>query len=318
MKTLRDLLIEQKQYNDKIREETYVDREHTREEWTQTYILGLVSEIDEILREIKWKRHTGSWDKKPVRSNIAVELADITKYILSLWELWGFTDADIVEYVSIKNEILNQKYKQDYSKPPRNSCVLICDIDGTLADYRRGFIAWLVDMGEIDPTETDSYESLLMDTNIEMSYPAYEVLKESFEEAGGYANLPPYVESISTLRALKSLGVYIIVYTARPVTKHKRIWYDTWKWLRENNIPADELHIGSEDRILKASSLQKTNKVFIFDDDPSLIRRAANSGLTVYAKSFPYNTHINHNLITFVNDYTDINPSDYIGDQNGK
>lgn len=288
----------QRDYNDKIR----LESPGTPEEWTQTYLMGIVAEIDEVLREMNWKKHRKQINKVD-KTNLAYELADLTKYVLSLWEVWDFSFEEMLRYTVDKSEILELLYEQEHCAPAEGAPIVICDIDGTLGDWRSSFVEWARDRSA-DPIPADPSKTMWMDSDLSMEYPAYNVLKEQFESEGGYLYIKPYIDLVEFLREIQE-DVFLIIMTARPAKQFHRIWYDTTMWLSYYRIKPHQLFIGSEPRILLADSYRKGHKVILLEDDPGLIIRAANSGINVFARIQPYNAEINHENITFTSNFND-------------
>lgn len=303
---LDEIFANQRKYNEKIRS---TGNKLDREEWTTTYLLGIVSEIDEVLREINWKKHRKESHKEINRENIAYEFSDLTKYILSLWEIWEFTANDLLYYTDLKSRILELQCEQESFKIPDGSPVLICDIDGTLGDWRVLFLDWI----KSDyPDITDQASSLLLDEDLSMIYPMYSVLKDSFEASGQYRNIPIYEDAYEILHKLKhEFNAYIIAVTSRPSNIHSRIWMDTWLWIKDHNLPIDELKISSNSRILLANDLKKFHETIMMEDNPGLIIRGANSGIPIFARRHPYNAGISHKNVRFLESFTEINYSEY-------
>jgi NTP pyrophosphatase (non-canonical NTP hydrolase) len=302
MTSLDDLFKLQKRYNDRI-----MDRDHNYdpEQWSETYLLGISSEIAEVLREINWKRNRPA-NVSPDRSNISYELADLTKFIISLWQIWGFTAEDMTNISAIKSKFLEQKIIQEYNTyyPDR---VMIVDLDGSIADWRFSFNNWLRTVKKIYLKLDDPAHSLMMDSDLSMEYPDYHEWKNEFESSGQYAEIMMYPNTSAFLRHQKDNGQFIVYYTARPNNKYHRIWFDTMSWLEKRNLPVDELWFGSTERILLANKLQKEgHHVVMLEDDPELITRACKCGIRVYARRHKYNEGIDHVLVKYFDDYSDI------------
>jgi uncharacterized HAD superfamily protein len=279
--------------------------------WTQTYLIGMVSEMDEVLGEIQWKKHRVGNAKNPDRTNIALELADLTKYVLSLWEVWDFSDEEMLEFVELKSMILEEKKKQEFFVIPDGLPVLITDLDGTLCDWRATFFEWIKVNNYPHTFSFDDESTLMAEQVISAGYPEYTEMKDKFESSGMYANMIPYPDGVRVAQKLsKMYNTYIVAHTARPA-KFKRIWWDSWIWLKSRGIPANELRIGAESRILLASDLLRNHPVIMFEDDPTLISRAANCGIRVFARSHSYNKDIVHKNVTFVKSYDDVAIEDY-------
>jgi hypothetical protein len=323
-RTLKKIWSLQQQYNQNIygfmaAEAPYsVQVEH----WVTNYLLGMVSEIDEILREINWKQHRKDQHKAPVQRNIALELADLTKYVICLWQICGFDIADMLSYTVDKSLMLHILQMQSQRAPKPGQVVVLADLDGTVADWRASFLQWLKQQEAPIPRQMaqEAYKLnlLVLDVDLKMRFSQYTQFKEKFEETGGYANLIPYHDALIAIKQLrKQENAYLIVYTARPVSKYKYIWMDTWNWLDQEGIMPEELHIGQEERIRAAEKLLSTNPILAFEDNPEIALRLANAGIHVYVRSQPYNTslkQLKHPFIHFVAQYTDIDPAIYIAE----
>lgn len=294
---LRKLWTLQKEYNFRIK----LDEQNSdREFWTEKYLLGIVSEVDEILQDINWKRHRKTV-KEIDKDNLAHELADLTKYVFSLWQLWDFTLYQAVNITLQKSIMLEEIYAQENFVIPSGSIVLITDLDGTLGDWRASFIQWAEDKHSVKMPD-DPSSSLMMDTDLAMSYPMYYNLKEEFEQSGGYGTIELYEDVAKVVRELKQANPELIhiVTTARPAGRYHRIWMDTWNWLLRNDLQPHQLLMTSEPRILLASSLSNSSKIIMFDDDPGMIIRAANSGIKVFVKEQPYNKGVEHENVVIL------------------
>lgn len=303
--SLVSLLKRQKLYNQRIRNES----SDSRVEWTKTYLLGLVSEVDEVLRELAWKRHRRNEIDLPNPSNIAYELADLTKYILSLWELWEFSAEDIITFCDQKSSLLEKMWFEDKEKI-NTDLVVITDLDGTVADWRTSFRKFLLDRGL--GVRADRESTMNIEVEFSLGFDEYNSWKNEFESEGGYANLVPYYDAINFLRECKfSNNAYLIAFTARPFHKHKRIWSDTWKWINEFDLPISQLHSGSDSRIMFALDLMKNHKVIMLEDDPQLILRAAQNGIKVIAKNHSYNKGIEHENALFVDQFEHISVMEF-------
>ncbi len=307
MTSFYEIYQQQIEYNNKIRA---IDQQ-TIEQWTEVYLLGLVSEIDDILDVIRWKRHRKNSSDDPDMINLGYDLADLTKYVLSLWELWGYTSYDVVDFIRQKSDILDELHRQEFEEIPTDRLIVITDLDGTLGDWRKTFMEWVFHTHGIRPVK-DQAISMQIDSELAMRYDEYYQLKESFESTGQYKNILLYSDAREFLHWLKEeFNAYIIAHTARPWQQYYRIWGDTWNWICENGLPVDQLRIGSESRILLASSIGGEN-VLMLEDDPGLMLRAAHSEIRVIARTHPYNDGVKHEYITKVEDFTSITAKERI------
>lgn len=292
---------QQKKYNQRIFEaEGTTDPEY----WSKQYLLGLTWQVGEILRGIRWKRNRNENGKKVVKLNILDEIADVLKFTISLAQAWGFAPDEVLNAVWEKGVLLDFKRAMEFRPAPVGRNIIVTDVDGTLADYRKSFLKWLQEKG-IEPAKEAT--SLLLDSALELEYPEYYKLKEEFEESGGYRTLTPYWDSVDALEAAHCFNWYIVATTARPNNVYKRIFQDTLYWFGTNNIPLDELHMVGDGRILLAHELAKNNHVVMLEDDPSLALRAAKSGLKVYLRRQIYNESMTaHENIVLCDNYEQI------------
>lgn len=253
-------------------------------EWGATYLLGLVGEVGELLTEIRWKRHRRN-SGEINRENLGSELADLTKYVLCLWQEYGFTAEDMLSQTLLKTQELAERMEHEFF-PPSGHRVIISDLDGTGADYRAGFCR---DMGL-----TDNCHSLQVDVDLGIPLDKYSALKHQFEAGGGYAKLPFYEDWRNLMLTEKEAGTFLVVFTARPYDTYNRIRNDTRSWLNELGIFPDILTFGREERVMELLRLTKDNQVILLEDDPTLAFRAAVSGFTVWLREQPYNTETFH------------------------
>lgn len=285
---LYDVWIQQELYNREI----FRRQQRTSAEWMINYILGAHSELSELLDETSWKTHRVH-SVTEFGPNVIEELTDITKYVFSMWQMIGATPQDMIYYTYQKGRILEQLLRQEGMNPPVGEKIVMLDLDGTVADFRQGFLDWLSQSPWKDSLRIAKDQvGLHLDLNNQWDFREYEEAKLDFEANDGYSLLPVVKRIRSLIRILRLLNWKIIVYTARPYHKFKRIWGDTWTWLENNGVIVDELYFGYESRIAKARDLAAHNTVVAIEDDPTLIARYDMSGIHVFVSPQPYNEGI--------------------------
>lgn len=285
---------QQLRYNMGIKK--YVAPDTTYEEWAVHYLTGLVSETSELLELLDWKHHRKS-DLKVDDVSIALELADITKYALCLWQQFGFSTEHMLNFIYAKGEMLQFKQAQEHATMPYGKKVLIADMDGTLADWRQGFLDFLVDQNYIPSLLSKDPElSLSMDLDMGWPYSIYLRWKDQFELEGGYGELPAYEDSLYFFRHCRA--DYRIIVTARPVTI-PRVYFDTFFWLKRMVVLPDAIHLLGDERIQLAMQLKNTNnnEVLMLEDNPSIALRAARNRIPVLMRATGYNSGYEHPLI---------------------
>lgn len=252
----------------------------------------------EVLQDVEWKRHRRPIRMgQPIRDNIGLELADATKYLMSMWQEAGFSLAEMLRFVDEKSEMVETRFKQEHRVFEPGSPVLLVDLDGTLADFPTGFLTWLADLsrsgwyGESVPNP--DYRSLSIEQVLGQPYHKYWTYKQRFEETGGYGKLPALNDALNFVVRLQSQGWNIVVTTARPASI-KRVWHDSWRWLRDNGIEIDRLEMLGTDRVLLAEHYRKKgHPILAMDDDPTIALRLADV-CPVLLRDYPYNQHISH------------------------
>lgn len=277
---LNGVWVQQYFYNQKVK-----SLQTEKQNWNEVYLLGMVSEVDEILKELKWKRHRA--EQGAVRKeNLADELADATKYIFSLWQENGFTPEQMLTAMWSKGVELDQALEHEFF-PATGARYIVTDLDGTGADYRAGFRKWWGRADEVRTLNTD------LDNGV--PYAEYEQLKTEFEQTGGYADLPVYEDWQAMIRNERQSDTLVLVTTARPHHEIKRIGADTRAWLSNYGISYTGMVFGRDERIIEILRLgARNNQVVLLEDDATLALRAANSGIPVMLRTQPYNKHVAH------------------------
>lgn len=279
---------QQKLYNEKVK---HLHR-RSESEWIMDYILGTMRELGELLEQIKWKVHRET-KMKELGPNVDEEMADVTKYVFSMWQLLGKKPEDMLNALHIKGEILDQLFRQEMRDELEGKSIIMLDLDGCVADFRQGFMDWVKSSPWADILKEGSDNiGLHLDLNNGWDFHSYNQAKRQFETEGGYRLLPANKEMVGYLKQMKRLNRYIIIYTARPYSQYRRVWKDTFSWLYENEVPFDELHFGYDDRVAVAKELSFMNEVSAIEDDPLLIRRYISSMIYVTVVPQPYNEGI--------------------------
>lgn len=276
---------QQHDYNERIKKL----QSRTDSEWMINYILGTMTEMGELLQEVKWKDHRIS-SSNTFGPNIKDQLADITKYVFSMWQVLGCSEDEMLEEMFMKGDVLEQLAEQEMAPDHIFKKIIMLDLDGVVADFRAGFEQWLKNSAwdyliPIDPTKN----TLHLDINYGWDFNTYTEAKLEFERQGGYNSLPAIEETVDAINTLFLRDYYIIVHTARPYTALRRVWVDTFKWLRENHVSFNELHFGYDSRVTYAKKLANSNLVIAMEDDPVLIQRYSGSGISTLVFPQLYN-----------------------------
>lgn len=277
---------EQLAYNQRLK----AGRIMRSEEWSKIYLLGLTAEISEVLREINWKIHRSEMGEDIELTSLALELADITKYSWCLWQQFDFSPAEMLNWVQYKNEVMEYRQQQEFGHPIEDSNVLVLDLDGVVADWRKGFLAW-IGLHSGNAHLFDPERSLSLDIDMGWSYAAYSRWKKDFERDGGFASLPAFEDTVRLVREWRAStpDAKLVVTTARTTTI-PRVWYDTYTWLKAQGILPDRLYFTADGRIAITLDLAVVNKdVVLMDDNPDIHLRTSHNQLRVLVPTRGYN-----------------------------
>jgi len=270
---------QQRKYNEGV----FTRQQRSKPEWMTTYLLGLLSEGGQLLDSLNWKHHRLT-DIAEFSANVPQELADLTKYVFSMWLLMGYTPEQMLKEVYEKGELLEFIYQQDFNKPLPHK-VVIFDLDDTLADLR-GSLTEFVRAKAGLTVIPDS--SLHVDIDAGLPYDEYRILKTEFEQEGGYATLKPLLDVYCLFRELHYQGVGIVVYTARPDKLIKRVISDTYRWFKQLGAMPDVIKFGRDERLTYAMQLKRNgHKVVLVDDNPTTLKRAEIDGILTLSVSKP-------------------------------
>lgn len=259
-----------------------------REAWTKDYILYIQGELIELAQNLSWKIHRRE-NLQVVHSNIVEELVDIFKYWNSICLVWEVTPEKFIQEWLRKTEVVEQRFRQEYARPwnptDYKACVVV-DIDGVLADYVKGFLEFVCRETGVEipePHEKDFYSHIGRFVGYERAYE----LKHQFRERGQKLLLDVLPGSVEFMNRMRQEGAYLLLMSARPYKKYKRIMADTLQWLKAHSIPYDSIlwDENKEDRIIKEYPFAR----FVVEDSYDNALRIASKGIPVYLRDTTYN-----------------------------
>ena len=89
---------------------TFKDKQRLTEKW----ILYVMSELDELLRETDWKLHKPA--KELSREKIVGEYIDVLKFVLGIADIWGITNVEISRGFYEKSKLVEELYQKNKEK----------------------------------------------------------------------------------------------------------------------------------------------------------------------------------------------------------
>lgn len=257
-------------------------------EHTLHFSAGLMTEVAELLGNIDWKTHR----RTGLRLNKAAlrdELADIFKYWVMLCQTWGLSPEDALHDFWTKSMVCRQRHSEEFAREYLlRDRVAVVDIDGVLADFVTGFLAWLHKYTN-EPTIRTRVAHLLTRRDVWLNAQElgvtgeeWENLSHEFRTSGMMQMLPAFNPARAFLDWCRSQGWGIVLLTSRPIDKYPNLYADTLKWLTSRELKYDFLWWASN----KAERLNEKgvmkNVALYVDDEPRYALPVAAHGVRTF------------------------------------
>ena len=266
---------------------------------TKEYALHLISEVDELLRASIWKFHRKN-KLKPNREQIKNELTDILKYLISLYITWEISPAEVIQDYWRKSMVVRQRYSEEFVSNLEGRIVL-CDIDGVLADYYTGFLGWVI--FNYPNLESKCAEMIgspvwLCARSMGVDEQVWQEIKHHFRTSKGKLLLPAYPGAKEFLEYCRSKQYKIVLLTSRPIDVYPNIYTETLEWLKMKEIPFDFIWWASDKAEKVLSEDIRPNIVMAIDDDDKYIQKYDDMGIKSYhiVGNFPRKTIHVHSI----------------------
>ena len=255
------------------------------------------TELSELVQSLNVKVYNPN-DVDFNLSNVKDEIIDIFKYCAILMNMWGMDSNEVIEEYYRKSKVVEQRWIQSIDLLMKNEDFVCVDIDGVLCDFIQTWSDFLLWHGVIrEPIRHQIYsdlsEYLPQDKKKE-----YSNLKAEYRESGIKRNAVVFPGAKQFLQKLREKQKVVLV-TARPAHKHRRIFADTVEWLESNGLEYDALIFEENKREWVLS--HSNNVLFCVDDDLRQAEFLANVGIKTYLVGHLYNEKVNSNDIIRVN-----------------
>jgi phosphoglycolate phosphatase-like HAD superfamily hydrolase len=262
---------------------------------TKDLLLHLMSEMDEVLRELSWKakrRQTSHF----VRSNVLEEIVDMLKFVMSIAIIWGFTPEAIFAAFMNKSEVVEQRYRQEYPLYEiikTGAKVVALDIDGVLSNWPYCFYDFIA---RFHYKEWRAMETASINEGTQNPFDALPVdpitirrWKDEYRQSGFKRELNTIPEAVEFTKALHALGYKVVLVTARPYHQYSRIFSDTLYWLQDNQFRYDAIMWAEnkEERLME--EFDPAQIALFVDDDPTNVDRVRACGVRAALMARPYN-----------------------------
>lgn len=284
---LDDALSAQKVFSDLFFDSSKMS-DKQREESLKTLVLALHSEATGIVEAVNYKDHR-CVDEPVDQSKILYKAVDAYRYILAILNLWGIDGNNFAAALGQKDDFLHYRHRisgRQWSGQP----VALFDMDDVLANFRESFCAWSTKKcGHFIDPESDEYYNVREFKKIGVNSEGY--FKE-FMDGHGLMSLERDETYIGLLNHLKSQGYWIQIITSRPANE-LACFYDTYTWLRRNDINADGVAFAAEKFIwLSKQPYYNSGKYFAIDDSAKHSAEYAKHSVKVLVPEKSYNKEV--------------------------
>ena len=285
-KTLKELLDTQRKFS-----EEFFDADNLSEkekiERHKTFGLALHSEVSQLADAVHYKDHRSTITPTN-KQKILYESIDVLRYCLATLNLWKFSSGEIEDAFDARDEFLwdrRNKTKEKWSGQP----VIIVDVDDIISEFRECFFNWLnqtFDLTLSDDLPEYYYKGKAGDLTGEEAFMRF-IDESRIRSIGVNSKIK---ESLSVLQ---KEGYWIQLLTARPDDNLKCL-YDTYFWLKKNDVPYDNIAFSSEKyRWLADKDFFKKNAIVCaIDDSPKHAAEYAHHGIRTLVPKRSYNKSV--------------------------
>jgi hypothetical protein len=201
-----------------------------REQIQSQLLLDLQDDISKLARTVGRERYHILHRPGESPENIAEAGVDAFKILISLMQLNGISAAQFSEAFYSKSDVVDNKWRCEQSELSASTTVVLVDLDGCVADWAEGFIAYCARNGKaIKPHQVND--------------PQLEELKDGFHGNGGFLSLRPIPDALEGLRTIRHMGYKVVIVTARPYHQFRRVYSDTMEWLKRYSVEYDQMHV---------------------------------------------------------------------------
>ena len=246
-----------------------------------------------------------SSNDKPHEDDLIFSSIDVLRYTMSMLNLWGVYPEDVTDAFLEKDVYLEIEHEK-HSNEWKGQKVIIVDIDDVIADFRKTFSTFLFqDFGLKADVESEQY--FFVDEILETGTLNPEKVFDTFIQKRYFKNIPLISGAKEFLLEMQSRGYWIHLLTARP-KENLKVFYDTYFWLKENQIPFDRIDFTPEKfRWCMSSEYYDSNLIeYAIDDSPKHALEYANHSMSVKVPLKSYNKNITNSNVTFYNNLKDL------------
>lgn len=279
--------------------------DEARTDYTKEMVLNIIEELDELLKATgNWKEHRYE-PSQPRKSGIQEECVDVFKYLVNIMLAYGITPSSFMKAFDSKSLVVEERYawEKTLSSLKLKDKVAAVDLDGVLAAYPENWLAYLSKLlGTAYTLDDFSF--------IEAPLPSiprnvYMRLKHEYRESGHETLYVDVVSGAASFtNALRLRGYKVIILSARPYKKYKRMLADTILWLRKHRIHYDAVLWDQHKHVRIIEQFPQLS--FMVEDNPRIASQVASLGYRCYLLNRPYNQGVSHPNISRVSKLDEI------------
>lgn len=293
IKTINELMVMQKEFSDRNYDNDALS-DKDKQEILKTICLSLHSETNNIALSSNFKYFDTNKEHSIDTDNLIYHAVDAMRYVFATLNLYDITPEELNRAYLEKDITLNTS--AELQDPNKDQKVVVVDIDDVICEFRSYFNSWLY----------KTY-NILVCKNSKSYYSSKEVLQaglspelvfERFIKDNELCNIPVIEKTKEMLYNLKSKGVYIQLLTSRP-SQNLRCKYQTFQWLKENNIPYDNIGFAPEKYLwlAKKEYYIEGRVLFAVDDSAKHAMEYATHDIKCFVPKTSYNESASHNNI---------------------
>jgi hypothetical protein len=234
-------------------------------------LLGLYEEVTELKRDLIPKFHQLKAEQD-VPGNAVDQCVDAFKYVLAIAQAIGVTRKEFLQAFFEKSNLVDKRWHAELMDLKESTNVVVTDLDGVVADFFAQFDVFC--QGQTGK----GYVQLNQAQREAVAMKYYQ--DGMFRETGIIDGAP------AALNRIKQAGFKLVVITARPYHRVRRIATDTYHWLGKHGINPDMILWSKDKSGAVWESVHPAKVVGFIEDDPKHALDLAQDGINVlYFKS---------------------------------
>lgn len=251
---------------------------------TKEFVLHLFSECDELLRRSgSWRSHR-RLTERPNPAALLEELSDIQKFLITVAQVWGFSESDLFNAMMMKSMVVRQRHSEEFVLDLHQASVIV-DIDNVLADYVVGFYSWMR-MTYPHLVPPDIKRNIWIDhRTLGLAAREYARIQHEFRISDWHMNLPVMTGAADFLTWCRERELLIILLTSRPIAEYPNLYGQTLIWLEHNYLPYNAVWWARDkDQMVLSHENERFIQFAVDDDLRHAITLAAQGILTFWLR----------------------------------